>query len=207
MASCGPVQIAISVLGRTLPNQASVLQGVVTSVGFIGAGAIRQIDITTGNATAASVWAVGIMGAAVGYGYYDIGIILAAADLMVLLIPTAFRAGPSAPDSPRDRSGAQSQRVAAAVGGNLDLAAIGQAMGIGVHLPNPERGEEHFGRSAGVARDESPHHPARASLALPVPRASVKSPITALMENQWRATGIFWKIRMCVFRASHALTY
>ena len=104
MASCGPVQIAISVLGRTLPNQASVLQGVVTSVGFIGAGAIRQIDITTGNATAASVWAVGIMGAAVGYGYYDIGIILAAANLAVLLIRVRVSG-----DSPAPATASQDQ--------------------------------------------------------------------------------------------------
>ena len=58
-------------------------------VGFIGAGAIiRQGDITTGNAAAASVWVVGVIGAAVSYGYYDIGIILVAANLAVLLIRT-----------------------------------------------------------------------------------------------------------------------
>jgi putative Mg2+ transporter-C (MgtC) family protein len=62
-------------------------RGIVIGVGFIGAGAIiRPGDITTGNATAASVWVVGIIGAAVGYGYYDIGIILAAANLGALLI-------------------------------------------------------------------------------------------------------------------------
>jgi putative Mg2+ transporter-C (MgtC) family protein len=55
MASCGLVQTAISVFGRALPNQANILQGIVTGVGFIGAGAIiRQGDATTGNATAAS---------------------------------------------------------------------------------------------------------------------------------------------------------
>jgi len=59
---------------------------VITGVGFIGAGAIiRQGDITTGSATAASVWTVGVIGAAVGYGYYDIGIILAAANFAVLV--------------------------------------------------------------------------------------------------------------------------
>ena len=100
MASCGLVQTAISVIGPGVPNQANILQGIVTGVGFIGAGAImRQGDITTGNATAASVWVVGIMGAAVGYGYYDIGIILAAANLVVLLIRTRFRPASSASSS------------------------------------------------------------------------------------------------------------
>ena len=80
MASCGLVQTA------------------VIGVGFIGAGAIiRQGDITTGNATAASVWVVGIIGAAVGYGYYDIGIILAAANLAVLLIRARVSANSPAP--------------------------------------------------------------------------------------------------------------
>lgn len=92
MASCGLVQTAISVLGPGAQSQANILQGVVIGVGFIGAGAIiRQGDITTGNATAASVWVVGIMGAAVGYGYYDIGIILAAANLAVLQIRISLR--------------------------------------------------------------------------------------------------------------------
>jgi putative Mg2+ transporter-C (MgtC) family protein len=89
MASCGFVQTAISVLGAGAITQASILQGVITGVGFIGAGAImRQGDITTGSATAASIWTVGVMGAAVGYGYYDIGLILAAANFAVLMLRT-----------------------------------------------------------------------------------------------------------------------
>jgi putative Mg2+ transporter-C (MgtC) family protein len=89
MASCGLVQTAISVLGPGVPTQANILQGIVIGVGFIGAGAImRQGDVTTGTATAASVWVVGIMGSAVGYGFYDIGIVLAAANFAVLAIRT-----------------------------------------------------------------------------------------------------------------------
>ena len=90
MASCGFVQTATSVLGAGAISQGNVLQGVITGVGFIGAGAImRQGDITTGSATAASIWTVGVIGAAVGYGYYDIGIILAAANFAVLALRTA----------------------------------------------------------------------------------------------------------------------
>jgi putative Mg2+ transporter-C (MgtC) family protein len=98
MASCGLVQTAISILGPDAPSHANILQGIVIGVGFIGAGAIiRQGDITTGNATAASVWVVGIIGAAVGYGYYDIGIILAAANLGTLLIRVRVSANSSEP--------------------------------------------------------------------------------------------------------------
>jgi putative Mg2+ transporter-C (MgtC) family protein len=63
------VQTAISVFGANATVNANIMQGVVTGIGFIGAGAIiRQGDFTTGHATAASIWTVGIMGAAVGYG-------------------------------------------------------------------------------------------------------------------------------------------
>jgi putative Mg2+ transporter-C (MgtC) family protein len=56
MASCGLVQTAVSVLGTSAPTQANILQGVITGIGFIGAGAImRQGEATTGNATAASI--------------------------------------------------------------------------------------------------------------------------------------------------------
>jgi putative Mg2+ transporter-C (MgtC) family protein len=104
MASCGLVQTAISVNGVSVPNNANILQGVVTGIGFIGAGAIiRQGDFTTGHATAASIWTVGIMGAAVGYGYYDIGIILTAANLAILLIRAPFRRPVAQSDAPSDR--------------------------------------------------------------------------------------------------------
>jgi len=106
MASCGLVQTAISILGPDAPSHANILQGIVIGVGFIGAGAIiRQGDITTGNATAASVWVVGIIGAAVGYGYYDIGIILAAANLGTLLIRVRDSA-----NSPEPAAASQDQR-------------------------------------------------------------------------------------------------
>jgi putative Mg2+ transporter-C (MgtC) family protein len=94
IASCALVQTAISVFGATAVVNANILQGVVTGIGFIGAGAIiRQGDLTTGHATAASIWTVGIMGAAVGYGYYDIGIILAVANLAVLALRRRSTAG------------------------------------------------------------------------------------------------------------------
>jgi uncharacterized membrane protein YhiD involved in acid resistance len=101
---CGLVQTAISVIGVSVPNNANILQGVVTGIGFIGAGAIiRQGDFTTGHATAASIWTVAIMGAAVGYGYYDIGIILTAANLAILLIRALFPRPVAQSDAPSDR--------------------------------------------------------------------------------------------------------
>jgi putative Mg2+ transporter-C (MgtC) family protein len=99
MAACGFVQTGISVLGAGAVTQANILQGVIIGVGFIGAGAImKEGAVATGHATAASVWVVGIIGAAVGYGYYDIGLILAAANIAVLLIPAMYQARSASPE-------------------------------------------------------------------------------------------------------------
>ena len=47
IASCGLVQTAISVFGANATVNANIMQGVVTGIGFIGAGAIiRQGDST-----------------------------------------------------------------------------------------------------------------------------------------------------------------
>jgi putative Mg2+ transporter-C (MgtC) family protein len=103
MASCGLVQTAISVLGVSAPFNANILSGVVTGIGFIGAGAIiKEGAAVTGHATAASIWTVGIIGAAVGYGYYDIGLILAAANLAVLMLRPPFLVRSAAPENPPD---------------------------------------------------------------------------------------------------------
>jgi putative Mg2+ transporter-C (MgtC) family protein len=103
MASCGFVQTAISVLGAGVVNQANILQGIIIGVGFIGAGAIiKEGSAISGHATAASVWTVGIFGAAVGYGYYDIGIILALANFAVLMLRAPFLGRSAAPKNSSD---------------------------------------------------------------------------------------------------------
>ena len=72
------------------------MQGIITGIGFIGAGAIiKEGAAVSGHATAASIWTVGIIGAAVGYGYYDIGLILAVANLAVLMLRSSIGASPS----------------------------------------------------------------------------------------------------------------
>ena len=52
-----------------------------------------------GHATAASIWTVRIIGAAVGYGYYDIGIILTAANLIILMLRMRSSGHSSAPET------------------------------------------------------------------------------------------------------------
>ncbi|HOZ33156.1 MAG TPA: MgtC/SapB family protein [Tabrizicola sp.] len=85
MAACGFVMIAIEVLGITSEGQARILEGLMTGIGFIGGGAIlKQGDRARGTATAASLWATGAMGAAVGYGQLDIAVILSLVVVLTL---------------------------------------------------------------------------------------------------------------------------
>ena len=85
MAACGFVMIAIEVLGISSEGQARILEGLMTGIGFIGGGAIlKQGDRARGTATAASLWATGAMGAAVGYGQLDIAVILSLVMVLTL---------------------------------------------------------------------------------------------------------------------------
>lgn len=85
MAACGFVLVAIGVLGAGSPGQARILEGLITGVGFIGGGAILKHGTQAlGTATAASLWATGALGAAVGYGLYDIALILSAVTYVTL---------------------------------------------------------------------------------------------------------------------------
>jgi putative Mg2+ transporter-C (MgtC) family protein len=85
MAACGFVMIAIEVLGIESEGQARILEGLMTGIGFIGGGAIlKQGDRARGTATAASLWATGAMGAAVGYGQLDIAVILSGVIFLTL---------------------------------------------------------------------------------------------------------------------------
>ena len=77
--------LAIEVLGERSIGQARILEGVITGIGFIGGGAILKAGTTThGTATAASILNTGVVGAAVGFGYYDIGLVLALANFLVI---------------------------------------------------------------------------------------------------------------------------
>lgn len=92
VASCGFVQTAVSVLGATSSSQARIIEGVATGMGFIGGGAIlKKVDGISGTATAASLWTVGAVGAAVGYGQYDIALVLSVLTFLTFKLLTPFK--------------------------------------------------------------------------------------------------------------------
>ena len=91
VASCGFVLVALRVLGEG-DAQARVLEGLITGMGFIGGGAIlKQSGRVSGTATAASLWATGALGSAVGYGLYDIAVLIAVVTFATLRWTRVFK--------------------------------------------------------------------------------------------------------------------
>ena len=77
MASCGYL-----LLGSQAPfgpeSQARIIQGLVAGIGFIGGGAILKSDKNVhGTSTAASIWCIGVVGAAVAQNRYILALMLA----------------------------------------------------------------------------------------------------------------------------------
>ena len=94
MASCAYVLIAQSFGGSDPAASSRVIQGLVAGIGFIGGGAILKDGVTIhGTATAASIWNVGAIGAAVGVGRFEIAVILAVLNIVTLhfLLPLKKR--------------------------------------------------------------------------------------------------------------------
>ncbi len=84
-SSCAFVLIAVTALGPSTGGHANVIQGLLTGIGFLGAGAIiKQGSSIHGTATAASIWSVSALGAAVGYGAFEIATFLAVVNFVTL---------------------------------------------------------------------------------------------------------------------------
>ncbi|WP_436828429.1 MgtC/SapB family protein [Sphingomonas sp. DT-207] len=85
VASCGIVQAAESLTVGSPEAMARIVEGIITGMGFVGGGAIlRMKESVKGTATAASLWATGAMGVAVGLGSYDVALILSLVTIVTL---------------------------------------------------------------------------------------------------------------------------
>ena len=83
------VVLASAGMGMNLDGQSRVIQGIVTGIGFIGAGSILKVgegDIR-GLTTAAGLWMTAAIGVACGGG--EIGIALISAVLTVIVLALA----------------------------------------------------------------------------------------------------------------------
>ncbi len=92
VASCAYVLVAVSVVGPAADAQSRIIQGLMTGIGFIGGGAIlKDGDTVRGTATAASVWMVGAIGAAVAYERYEIAVVISLITFLTLRLLTPFK--------------------------------------------------------------------------------------------------------------------
>ena len=103
VASCGFIQAAESIVGDDPEAIARIVEGIITGMGFIGGGAIlRMKESVKGTATAASLWATGAMGTAVGLGSYDVAIVLALATMITLWLLSPLKANLEEEDPAED---------------------------------------------------------------------------------------------------------
>src|SRR4029079_15530956 len=87
MASCGFVLLGVTLDVNDPSARSRIIQGLIAGIGFIGGGAILKGDGNVhGTATAASIWNMGVMGAAVAQGRFDIGLLLTALNLVTLRV-------------------------------------------------------------------------------------------------------------------------
>lgn len=74
-ASCAYALIVRTFDGATAETQSRLLQGLITGIGFIGGGAIlKSGERVHGTATAAGIWITGAIGAAAGFGRWEMAI-------------------------------------------------------------------------------------------------------------------------------------
>lgn len=107
IASCGFVLLAARALGADSGSQSRMLQGLITGIGFLAAGAVvREGHSVHGTANAASIWTIGAAGAAVGFGLYDIAVVLSAVNFITLwlLVPLKHEVDEHGRGEPAERT-------------------------------------------------------------------------------------------------------
>jgi putative Mg2+ transporter-C (MgtC) family protein len=79
IAACGFIQATERMLINEPEGLARVVEGIIGGIGFIGGGAILKDHASVrGTATAASLWATGAVGIAVGLGATDVALVISA---------------------------------------------------------------------------------------------------------------------------------
>ena len=113
VASCGFIQAAESIVGDDPEAIARIVEGIITGMGFIGGGAIlRMKESVKGTATAASLWATGAVGTAVGLGSYDVAIVLSVITMITLWVLSPLKSelvGESRHEAASDRPDDQAE--------------------------------------------------------------------------------------------------
>ena len=87
LATCGIVQATETILKGDAEGTSNIIGGLMSGMGFIGGGAILKTSSTVrGTATAASLWATGAIGAAVGLASYDVAVVISLFTFLTLYL-------------------------------------------------------------------------------------------------------------------------
>src|SRR5262252_3130313 len=79
--------MSTNVIGSITLDVTRVAQGIMTGIGFLGAGVIFREGLTVrGLTTAASIWVTAAIGIVVGVGFYFVAVLGAVAALVVLAL-------------------------------------------------------------------------------------------------------------------------
>ena len=83
------VLLSCSAASMSLEANSRVVQGIVTGIGFIGAGSILKLSeehLIRGLTTSASIWTTAAVGIAVGLGRIGIGLLTAVLTVLILAL-------------------------------------------------------------------------------------------------------------------------
>lgn len=104
IAACGYTLISMDIFDSP-EAQARVTEGLITGIGFIGGGAILKSKMQiTGTATAAGLWATGVIGLAVAYDRTEIAIVISIVTFLTLSFMGGVRSQTSSAEPPRHAS-------------------------------------------------------------------------------------------------------
>jgi putative Mg2+ transporter-C (MgtC) family protein len=104
IASCGFIQATESLVHGNPEATARIVEGLITGMGFIGGGAILVVKSNVrGTATAASLWATGAVGTAVGLGAYDIAVVLSVLTFLTLRLGSTMKSSEQEDDITRGK--------------------------------------------------------------------------------------------------------
>ena len=106
VASCGFVLLGLQVVVGSPAEQGRIIAGLMTGMGFIGGGAIlKESGGVKGTATAAGIWSTGAVGSAVGYGEYEVALVVSVITFLILLVLTPLERELGKHDRPENSEG------------------------------------------------------------------------------------------------------
>lgn len=104
LATCGVIQATEHLLEGHPEGTARIIEGLMAGMGFIGGGAILKTKLSVhGTATAASLWATGATGVAVGLGAYDVGVVISLFTFLTLWLLTPLKQEGASPEQGESR--------------------------------------------------------------------------------------------------------